>query len=342
MAASALLNVLQGKPSPRPPVWIMRQAGRYLPEYSDLRSKAKNFVDFCLNPEMAAEASLQPLRRFDLDAAIIFADILLIPMAFGMNVRFIPGQGPKLDRVGPDDDLGPLQDAWSLDKISNVGETISRVRAALPDKTAVIGFAGAPWTVATYMVEGQTSRDKWNTRLWAWQQPESFTALLQLIERATIEYLYMQVQSGAQVLKLFDSWADNLPPTLFDQVIIQPTARIVAALRAKGVTCPIIGFPRGCGSLIFEYAKHSGCDAIALDQSQQPELIQSGLANNFPIQGNLDNAVLAAGGDSLESEIERIIDGFAGRPHIFNLGHGITPETPIEHVERLIRAVKGN
>jgi uroporphyrinogen decarboxylase len=319
----------------------MRQAGRYLPEYLDLRKQARDFVDFCLNPQMAAEATLQPLRRFDLDAAILFADILLIPMAFGMNLRFVVGEGPKLDPIKPGDDLQPLRDAWSLEKLANIGETVRRVRAELPDDKALIGFAGAPWTVATYMVEGQTSRDKWNTRLWAWQDPDGFDAVLHLIEDATVEYLAMQVEAGAQVLKLFDSWADNLPPTLFERVIIQPTARIISRLRAKGITCPIIGFPRGCGTLIGAYARQTGCSAIALDQSQDPKMVDLLLPKNFPVQGNLDNALLAAGGSALEGEVKRIVDGFAGRPHIFNLGHGITPQTPIAHMEQMIRAIKG-
>jgi len=335
-----LLDVLQGNVTSRPPVWVMRQAGRYLPEYRDLRKDAKDFVAFCLNPEMAAEATLQPLRRFDLDAAILFADILLIPMAFGMNLRFVTNEGPQLDPVSPGDDLDKYREAWSLDKISNVGETVSRVRAKLPEEKTLIGFAGSPWTVATYMVEGKGSRDKWKTRLWAWQDPEGFDALLQLIEQASIEYLYMQVQAGAQVLKLFDSWADNLPISLFQRVIITPTARIIAGLRAKGVTCPIIGFPRGCGGLIGEYAKHTGCTAIGLDQSQTPQMVDQLLPKNFPVQGNLDNALLCAGGPQLEVEIERIIEGFSGRPHIFNLGHGITPETPIENMQTLVRAIK--
>ncbi|PHR63130.1 MAG: uroporphyrinogen decarboxylase [Robiginitomaculum sp.] len=342
MPRTKLVKTLEGACLPRPPVWIMRQAGRYLPEYRELRTQAKDFVGFCLNPEMAAEATLQPLRRFNLDAAILFADILLIPMAFGMNLRFVPGEGPKLDPVSPGDNLDRYRQAWSLEKLANIGETVSRVRAELDPETALIGFAGSPWTVATYMVEGQGSRDKWNTRLWAWENPESFDVLLRLIEQATVEYLIMQVKAGAQVLKLFDSWADNLPPALFERVIITPTRRIINALREQGITCPIIGFPRGCGSLIKPYVAETGCTAIGLDQSQTGQSVDQLLPDNFPVQGNLDNALLCAGTAELEIEIERIIEDFSGRPHVFNLGHGITPLTPIAHMERLVKAVQGH
>lgn len=341
MTSSKLVQTLNGKLYDRPPIWIMRQAGRYLPEYRELRQRSKSFVDFCLNPEMAAEATLQPLKRFDLDAAILFADILLIPMALGMNLRFITGEGPVLDPISAGDCLDKYRNNWSINTLSNVGETVERVRNNLPKEIALIGFAGSPWTVATYMVEGKGSRDKWAARLWAWKDPEGFDKLLHLIEETTVEYLCMQVNSGAQVLKLFDSWADNLPPKLFDRVVIQPTARIIAKLRAKGINCPIIGFPRGCGGLIGEYVSKTGCTALGLDQSQSAKSIKDNLPSMFPVQGNLDNALLTAGSSSLEPEVERIIEGFSDRPHIFNLGHGITPETPIANMQRLVKAVKG-
>ena len=342
MSLPLLVKTLNGQINDRPPVWIMRQAGRYLPEYRELRQEAKNFIDFCLNPEMAAEATLQPLRRFDLDAAILFADILLIPMAFGMNLQFIPGKGPVLDPVSFKDNLDKYRNEWSVEKLKNVGETVERVRAALPKDKALIGFAGSPWTVATYMVEGEGSRDKWEARFWAWKDQEGFDQLLRLIEEATVEYLLMQVKSGAQVLKLFDSWTDNLSPVLFEQVVIKPTSRIIRQLRNKGVTCPIIGFPRGCGGLIGKYVSETGCTAIGLDQGQTANFVDNCLPPMFPVQGNLDNSLFMAGGERLEPEIERIISDFSNRPHVFNLGHGITPKTPIAHMQRMIKTVKGS
>lgn len=340
MTAKPLLNTLQGRTQARPPVWVMRQAGRYLPEYRALRAKALDFVQFCLNPDMAAEATLQPLRRFDLDAAILFADILLIPHALGTNLRFIKGAGPQMDTVTDPAGIEACRKNWRLDKLGMVGETVAKVKAALPAQKTLIGFAGAPWTVATYMVEGKGSRDKFATRVLAWKEPDTFAMLMDLLVETTIEYLQMQAQAGAEVLKLFDSWADNLPLPLFERVVIEPTRKISDGLRARGVTCPFIGFPRGCGALIGEYAKRSGCDVIALDQSQTPEQVNRLLPKDFPVQGNLDNALLNAGGDALIKEVERIITGFTDRPHVFNLGHGITPDTPIEHMQLLVETIK--
>lgn len=340
VTAKPLLNTLMGQRQARPPVWVMRQAGRYLPEYRALRANAKDFVDFCLSPDMAAEATLQPLRRFDLDAAILFADILLIPHALGSNLRFVKGEGPQMDPVSDLAGIKALRRNWDLQKLVAVGETVAQVKAVLPAEKTLIGFAGAPWTVATYMVEGKGSRDKFKTRVLAWKQPDVFQALMDLLVETSIEYLEMQAKAGADALKIFDSWADNLPLPLFERVIIEPTRQIIAGLRKRGIDCPIIGFPRGCGSLIGEYATRTGCTAIALDQSQTPEQVNRLLPENFPVQGNLDNALLNAGGDQLMAEVERIIAGFSHRPHVFNLGHGITPDTPIENMELLVKTIK--
>ncbi len=335
-----ILKTLAGHISPTPPVWVMRQAGRYLPEYRELRKTAPSFIDFCLNPDMASEATLQPIRRFDLDAAIVFADILLIPHAMDCGVHFVAGEGPKLRPLEREDSLLALQKAWSVEKLSAIGETLQKVRAKLPDDVTLIGFAGAPWTVATYMVQGGGSKDKWETRLWAWQDPDTFDALLDILVETSIEYLHMQAKAGAEVLKLFESWAEGLPEPFFDRFIIRPAKNIVEGLRARGVDLPIIGFPRGCGLLAERYARETGITAIALDQSQIGTWFNQNLPKNMVVQGNLDPAVLRTGGDVLRDEVMRIKQSFAGRPHIFNLGHGITLDTPPEHMAQLVKWVK--
>ncbi len=319
----------------------MRQAGRYLPEYRQLRSQADSFIDFCLNPQMAGEATLQPLRRFDLDAAIVFADILLIPFAMNRGVHFVAGEGPKMTPLSAQDDLDAMQKAYQPHMLDAVGETIERVREVLPKDKALIGFAGAPWTVATYMTEGGGSRDKWAARVWAWKEPQKFDALLRLISEATIDYLHMQANAGADVLQLFESWAENLSQNLFTRCVIEPTAYIVRSLRERGVKQPIIGFPRGCGAQIGLYAQHTGVNAVSLDQAQPVDIINQILPQDFAVQGNLDPAVMRAGGVAMEREIESIIKGFSTRPHVFNLGHGITPDMPIEHMSALVSCVKG-
>ncbi len=335
-----LLQTLMGQTSTIPPIWIMRQAGRYLPEYRKLRAESSSFVDFCLNPKTASEATLQPLRRFDLDAAIIFADILLIPFAMERDVRFVAGEGPKMRPLKPGQSLLKMERAWSLDKLSAVGDALARVQSALADKVALIGFAGAPWTVATYMIEGGGSKDKWRSRLWAWQNPDEFDRLLDILVEASIDYLHMQAKAGAEVLKLFESWAEGLPEPFFERFIIRPAKNIVAGLRERGVYLPIIGFPRGCGGLAVRYANETGITALALDQAQDGVWFSQNLPKETVLQGNLDPAVLRVGGAALQSEVDRVKKNFSGRAHIFNLGHGITPDTPIEHVERLVQLVK--
>lgn len=333
-----LVRVLNGATLERPPVWFMRQAGRYLPEYRALRAQASDFIAFCLNPEMAAEATLQPMRRFPFDAAIVFADILLIPRALGQAVWFETGEGPKL---GPLPELARMRDEIeaSTGRLAAVGETLGRVRAALEPERALIGFAGAPWTVATYMIEGGSS-DRTGARTFAYQQPAALDGLIDVLIEATARYLAMQARAGAQVLKLFESWAENLPEDLFERLVTRPHARIVERLRAEGIDVPIIGFPRGAGGLVEGYAAAAGVDAVALDVSAPAALgrrLQAGRA----IQGALDPLLLWAGGAALDRRIDALIEQWGQGPYVFNLGHGIRPDTPIAHVQQAVARVTG-
>ncbi|OLF75444.1 uroporphyrinogen decarboxylase [Maricaulis sp. W15] len=334
-----MLQVLAGETVAPPPVWLMRQAGRYLAEYREVRSRAKNFIDFCFSPDLAVEVTLQPIRRFGFDAAILFADILLVPIALGRKVWFVTGEGPQLEPFDP-----RLFEQLRTDQteavLAPVGETLKRVVPQLPDTTTMIGFAGSPWTVATYMIEGGGSKDRFRARVSAWEHPEAFDAMMDRIADVTAEYLVMQARCGAEVLKLFDSWAEGLPQPLFERVIIRPTKRIIEAVRAAGVDVPIIGFPRGAGTLYPRYARETGVTAIAVDTSVDPAWIQSVLPAGMAVQGHLDPAALRAGGRALDSEIDRLLDSWAGRPHIFNLGHGITPDVPVSHVEQLLARIR--
>jgi uroporphyrinogen decarboxylase len=333
------LSTLNGNVQSTPPVWLMRQAGRYLSEYREVRAKAANFIDFCFSPDLAAEVTLQPIRRFGFDAAIMFADILLVPIALGRKVWFVTGEGPRLEPFDPanyrDLDLNRMEEV-----LSPIGETLRRVKPELPDETALIGFAGSPWTVATYMIEGGGSKDRWNTRVAAWSQPNEFDGMLDRIADVTAQYLIMQAAAGAETLKLFDSWAEGLPEPLFERVIIRPTKRIIDQVRDAGVTVPIIGFPRGAGTLYPRYARETGITAIALDTGVQPEWMREALPEGMPVQGHLDPAVLMAGGDTLNREVDRLMAAWSGRPYIFNLGHGITPQVPVSHVEQLLARIR--
>ncbi len=334
-----MLAVLSGETRTPPPVWLMRQAGRYLDEYREVRSRAKNFIDFCFSPDLAAEVTLQPIRRFGFDAAILFADILLIPIALGRKVWFVTGEGPRLEPFDPLAFETPTPER-AREVLAPVGETLRRVAPELPDETTLIGFAGAPWTVATYMVEGGGSKDRFSARVAAWQHPEAFDGMLDRIADATAEYLVMQAEAGAEVLKIFDSWAEGLPEPLFERVVIRPTRRIVDTVRAAGVTVPIIGFPRGAGAFYARYARETGVTAVALDTGMDPAWAQSMLPEGMPVQGHLDPAALRAGGAALRSETQRLLDSWSGRPHIFNLGHGITPDVPVAHVHELLACIR--
>jgi uroporphyrinogen decarboxylase len=334
-----LLRVLSGETLERPPVWFMRQAGRSLPEYRELRTRAKDFIAFCFDPEMAAEATLQPMRRFPMDAAIVFADILLIPLALGQDVWFEAGEGPRLGELPP---IGALQDAveGSTAKLANIGETLSRVRAELEPERALIGFAGAPWTVATYMLEGRGSQRE-AARTYAYQHPEKLDALLDVLVESTARYLVMQARAGAQVLKLFESWAENLAEDVFERIVIGPHARVIEKVRAAGVDVPFIGFPRGCGALVESYAARVPVQAVALDTQASAAMGRRIQQGGRAIQGALDNLLLATGGPALDARVEQLLEQWSGGPYIFNLGHGVMPETPISHIARVVERVTG-
>jgi uroporphyrinogen decarboxylase len=334
-----LLETIRGTRQARPPIWIMRQAGRYLPEYRAVRETVGSFLELCYSPKLAAEVTLQPLRRFELDAAILFSDILVIPDALGQSVRFETGEGPRLEPIAPEG-LGKLKPEHILSHLAPVMETIQRVRAELaPDKT-LLGFCGSPWTVATYMIAGHGSPDQAEARLLALQQPEAFARLLDILVEASITYLVAQLKAGADAVQLFESWALNLDEDAFRAQVIAPNRRIVAGVRAQIPDAPIIGFPRGAAGMIAEYANATGVNAIGLDYSMPVAFADRTLPAGLPVQGNLDPLRLIAGGAQMEARAEAIIAGFANRPHIFNLGHGINPATPIAHLERLIEIVK--
>ena len=335
-----LLAVLSGERIDPAPVWMMRQAGRYLPEYRQLRADKGSFLDLVYDSDAAAEVTLQPLKRFpDLDAAILFSDILIVPFAIGQNLSFVAGEGPRLTPPLASarlDDLTPF-----LARLEPIYETVRKVRAALDPAKALLGFAGAPWTVATYMVAGQGSRDQSETRRLAYSDAGLFEALIGRIEHVTLDYLSNQVEAGADAVQIFDSWAGSLAPTEFERWVIAPTARIVAGLKERHPDVRVIGFPKGAGGKLGAYARETGVDGIGLDETVDPVWADRELPAGLPVQGNLDPLALLAGGDGLDGAVRRILDAFAGRPHIFNLGHGILQETPIAHVERMLRAVKG-
>jgi uroporphyrinogen decarboxylase len=336
---SLFLKALNGETTARPPVWFMRQAGRYLPEYRELRAKAPDFVAFCLNPEMAAEVTLQPMRRFPFDAAIVFADILLICQALGQEVGFHAGEGPKLGVLPA---VSAMQEriAGVAAALSPVGETLSRVRAALEPERALIGFCGAPWTVACYMLDGEGREERPAARRFAYQQPEMVDALLDVLVEASAHYLAMQAKAGADALQLFESWAEGLPDALFERLVIGPQTRLIARLRELGVTVQVIGFPRGAGASYAAYAEAVPTQAIGLDTSVPLEFGRR-LQGQRTIQGALDPLLLRAGGPELDRRVDQMMQAWGAGPWIFNLGHGIVPDTPIAHVEATLRRITG-
>lgn len=337
--ASPILRVLSGERPATPPVWLMRQAGRYLPEYRSLRATKQGFVDLATDPEAAAEVTLQPIRRFGFDAAILFSDILMIPWALGQDLWFVEGEGPRLAPPLKDSALTDLIAA--PDRLDPVYETVRRVRPRLAPDTAFLGFAGSPWTVATYMVAGQGSRDQMATRRLAYADPAQFATIIDAITSLTIDYLSRQIEAGVQAVQLFESWAGALAPQSFARWVIRPNAAIVAALRARHPGVPIIGFPKGAGGKLLAYAEGVDPDGLGLDETVDPHWADRELPRGMPVQGNLDPLALVTGGPFLDAAIETILDAFAGRPHILNLGHGILPDTPIAHVETLIARVRG-
>jgi uroporphyrinogen decarboxylase len=336
-----VLDVLANRMPARPPVWLMRQAGRYLPEYRELRARAGSFLDLCFNPELAAEVTLQPVRRFGFDAAILFSDILVIPHALGQKLTFEAGEGPRLSPTIADATmLNKLAGTVDMDALATVFETIRRVRTILPSGVAVLGFCGAPWTVATYMVAGCGTSDQAPARLFAYRDPAGFGKLIERLTDASIDYLTEQFHAGVDAVQLFDTWAGVLGPAEFDRWCVQPAARIAAGLRQRIPGARIIGFPRGAGTSLVHYVENVAVDAVGLDWMIDRTFARDRIQSQRPVQGNLDPLALLAGGAALEREIDAVLTSFASRPFIFNLGHGILPETPTAHVERMIRRVR--
>ncbi len=336
------LSALQGEVQTVPPFWFMRQAGRYLPEYRELRQKAGGFLDMVYNPEFAIEVTMQPLRRFDMDAAILFSDILVIPHALGQKLEFVAGEGPKLDAVRDLEALGKLSFSDSI--LDPVYDSVSGIRSAMGkegfDEAALIGFAGAPWTVATYMVEGGGSKTFGHVKKWAYGDAAGFQKLIDLIADTTIHYLGRQIESGAEAIQIFDSWAGALDEQQFSRWVIQPTAKIVKSLKEKYPHIPLIGFPKGAGLLYRDYAAQTDIDVLGLD-AQMPLGFAQELQKNVPVQGNLDPVCLLTGGDVLRENALRILEKLSGGPFVFNLGHGVIKETPPEHVQQLSEIIKG-
>jgi uroporphyrinogen decarboxylase len=336
----AILKVLSGQACHRPPLWMMRQAGRYLPEYRALREKAGSFLDLCFNPDLAAEVTLQPVRRFGFDAAILFSDILVVPHALGQQVSFAVGEGPQLAPTIGSDGLGAIAGKIDLGALAPVFETIRIVRAKLPHDVALLGFCGAPWTVATYMVAGCGTPDQAPARLFAYRDADAFAGLIDVLTEASIDYLAAQFEAGVDAVQLFDTWAGVLGPNEFERWCIEPAQRIVAGLRQRVPGAKVIGFPRGAGTLLTAYVEGVEVDAVGLDWMIDRDFARNEIQRRCPVQGNLDPLALLAGGAALDREVDSILESFADRPFIFNLGHGILPETPISHVERLIARVR--
>jgi uroporphyrinogen decarboxylase len=316
----------------------MRQAGRYLPEYRALRQDKGGFLALVYDSEAAAEITLQPIRRFGFDGAILFSDILIVPYAMGQDLHFEAGEGPRLSPPLLDHALEVLQAV--PERLQPIFRTVEKVKAALPSETTFLGFAGSPWTVATYMVAGQGSRDQGDTRRMAYRDPTAFGLLVDALVETTVEYLSGQVEAGVEALQLFDSWSGSLSPDQFDRWVVEPNARIVAAMKGRHPDVPLIGFPKGAGGKLPFYARETGVDAVGLDETVDPAWADRSLPPGLPVQGNLDPLALIAGGDALEKGVGRILSSFRERPHVFNLGHGILPDTPIAHVEHLLRLVR--
>lgn len=339
-AIKPFIEVLSGHRQPIPPIWMMRQAGRYLPEYRQLRAKAGSFLDLCFTPEYATEVTLQPIRRFNFDAAIIFSDILVVPYALGREVRFEAGEGPRLDPLDTPEKARALSTQADFAKLEPVYEALRRVRRELDPTIALIGFCGAPWTVATYMVAGRGTPDQAPARMMAYRHPEAFARIIDVLIENSIQYLLGQLAAGAETLQIFDTWAGVLPPREFERWSIEPARRIVAGVRAKVPDAKIIGFPRGAGALLPSYVDATGVDAVSIDWAAEPSLIREHVQNRTAIQGNLDPLVLIAGGAALDRAVDDVLSNYAKGRLIFNLGHGILPETPIAHVEQMLKRVR--
>jgi uroporphyrinogen decarboxylase len=333
-----LLTVLSGGKTDILPIWLMRQAGRYLPEYRALRAEKGGFLNLVYDSDAAAEITLQPIRRFGFDGAILFSDILIVPYALGQDLRFEASEGPRLSPPLMDASLKALEAVPQ--RLEPIFRTVEKVKAALPPETAFLGFAGSAWTVATYMIAGQGSKEQAEARRYAYRDPVAFAEIVDAVAEMTVDYLSGQVRAGVEAVQLFDSWAGSLSPAQFEKWVIAPNARIVSAFKARHPEVPVIGFPKGAGGKLGAYARETGVDAIGLDETVDPLWAARELPGSLPLQGNLDPLALIAGGDALETAVARIISAFEDRPHVFNLGHGILPDTPIEHVEQLLRLVR--
>jgi uroporphyrinogen decarboxylase len=337
--APKMIRVLRGERLDPPPVWIMRQAGRYLPEFRELRRRTGEFMTACYTPDVAVELVLQPLRRFDLDAAILFSDILVVPDALGRKVWFVGGEGPRLEPLATEAkwDFGDVDRVTPF--LAPVYETVRRLRAEVPADKALFGFAGAPWTVATYMIQGKGG-DKDVARRIAYERPADVDALLATLVEATARHLHAQVQAGADCLQVFESWAEGLPEPLFERLILKPTTALLRRLRELGVEVPVIGFPRGAGALIGRYARETGVDALGVDTMTPAAFAREQAPPGMPLQGNLDPMLLVAGGEPLARGVREVVEAFQGSPHVFNLGHGITPDATPEHLAALLDALR--
>jgi uroporphyrinogen decarboxylase len=340
MTDCLFLRALSGEKTTIPPLWLMRQAGRYLPEYREVRSKAGGFLELCYNPAFATEVTLQPIRRFGFDAAILFSDILVVPHALGQKVWFAEGEGPKLEALADAGDLAKLDEELDLERLAPVFETVERVRAALPAETALIGFCGAPWTVASYMLAGKGTPDQAPARLVAYSDPVFLDRLIERLIEASIVYLNRQIDAGAQVVQVFESFASALPPGLIEKLSFTPLRRIVAGVKAKHPQAKVILFARGAGPRLEGLAQSSGADGIGLDWGVDPRWAAATLNPEVTLQGNLDPLALIAGGEALQRDVAAIREAMSERPFIFNLGHGIQPQTPVAHVEQLVKLVR--
>lgn len=340
MTRKALLRVLAGEALATPPIWLMRQAGRYLAEYKTVRTQAGSFLDLCYAPDLAVEVTLQPIRRFAFDAAILFSDILVIPHALGMQLEYREGEGPVLSTVRSREDIAALRPEGLEDRLAPVYDAVRGLAAALPKTCTLIGFAGAPWTVAAYMVEGKGGTDHANLIRWAWRDPQSFGELMGLLVDVTARHLIAQARAGAEVVQLFDSWAGAAPDGLFHRLCIEPVAEIVRRVRAAVPGLPIIGFPRGGGAQLRRFATETGVSAIGIDQGTPLAWVRGQVPAQMALQGNLDPILLAEGGASLDEEVDRILGTMRGAPHVFNLGHGIRQDTPPDHVAQLVQRVR--
>jgi uroporphyrinogen decarboxylase len=336
----SILQVLDGNVRRPPPVWLMRQAGRYLPEYRELRAKAGGFLDLVFNPELAAEVTLQPVRRFGFDAAILFSDILVIPHALGRRVGFAAGEGPQLDPISDGRDIAQMAREIDHTLLEPVYETVRRVKEKLPPETALLGFCGAPWTVASYMIAGQGTPDQAPARLFIYREPDAFAALIERLVEASAAYLVRQLQAGADAVQIFDTWSGVLPADEFARWCIEPVRRIIAEVRKQVPGAKIIGFPRGAGTKLARYVDEVPVDAVSLDWTVERNFARERLQARIPVQGNLDPLVLLAGGPALDRATDQVLEDFGNGPFIFNLGHGILPETPIAHVERMLARIR--